>query len=219
MAKERDSQRSRVWKAFAGLNLHGDKALPEVSSIRNFITDVQLKAPLKRRYARAVTDQVPVFDGRGLTHAHIDGPQGFGLYLNRNYRTRFWVLRMWAFMVHRRCNYSSSYGTECIARSGGAWHGWQYCSILLDLVRFGIGSVAHDQLKAAFDACGVRYSKPTKRKVNGEQQAAQVERGKKLALLKKRKKFSERFPDAVLIGSGLDAHFDDYWETLFTVSK
>lgn len=44
--------------------------------------------------------------------------------------------------------------------SGGASHGWQFCAIYIDIVRWVIGKEAAEALKASFKRNKVRFTKP-----------------------------------------------------------
>ncbi len=62
------------------------------------------------------------------------------------------------------------------ARRNIAGHGWQFCAIYLDLVRFVMGLEAGDALKASFKTHKVRYREPTKRNMTPEQRQAAADR-------------------------------------------
>lgn len=57
-----------------------------------------------------------------------------------------------------------------------AGHGWQFCSVYLDLVRHFLGAEAHDALKTSFDGNKVRYRQPRTRTLTDDQRAAAAER-------------------------------------------
>ncbi len=201
MKRERDSQRARFYKAVKALKPFETK-LPEMADIRTFVDRLRTSAPLKRRHY-AVAWHVEVKDGRGVTRA-IGYPSSNEITFPRHDRTNVAVCHCYAYVVAYRTN------------KLGAWHGWHYCSILLDLVRWGISHEAADALKEAFDKEGVRYAKPVKRKLTKEQKAAAVVKGEKLAVLRKdqlaRERFAKEYPEAPVISK---TEFGGDWEDIY----
>lgn len=61
--------------------------------------------------------------------------------------------------------------------SGSAFHGWEFCDILLRLVRHFLGADLHARLKAEFKAERVRFTAPrAKREMSPEQRALLTQR-------------------------------------------
>ena len=201
MKCERDSQRARFYKAVKVLTAHETK-LPEMTDIRHFLGDLRGSAPIKRRHP-AVARFVEVKDGRGVSRS-IGYPSSNEVTFPRHDRTDVSVCHCYAYIV--------AYRTDTKA----AWHGWLFCSILLDFVRWGIGHKAADALKASFDKEGVRYTKPVTRTLTKAQKAVAVERGEKLAKLRKdqlaRERFSKEYPEAPIISK---TEFGGDWEDIY----
>ena len=55
-----------------------------------------------------------------------------------------------------------------------AGHGWQFCDIYLQLIRYQLGPDAHAALRDAFKANRVKYTKPRKRRQLTEAQRQEL---------------------------------------------
>jgi hypothetical protein len=201
MKRERDTQRARFYKAVKVLKAF-ETPLPEMADIRGYVGRLRENAMIKRRHP-AVSWNVEIKDGRGVSRS-IGYPTTNEITFPRHDRTNVAVCHCYAYIV--------AYRTSKL----GAWHGWHYCSILMDLVRFGIGAEAAAALKKAFDDEGVRYSKPVKRVLSKEQKVVAVERGEKLAKLRKdqlaRERFSKEYPEAPVLSK---EEFGGDWEDIY----
>ncbi|UTC29781.1 hypothetical protein BAJUN_01510 [Bajunvirus bajun] len=146
--KERDSQRSKLYKAEGVLRSRAAR-LETVPDIERFIAKVIARAPIQERYGRWLRTPIKVKDGRGRSNAG-----GHERYITMPLwsRTDHIVLHELAHTLTRR-----KHGLDV------AGHGWQYAAIYLDLVWFGMGREAHDVLKASFKAGKVRFAEPRKR--------------------------------------------------------
>ncbi len=159
----RDSQRSKVYKAEKVL-LPLAAPLREVKDVECFIKKQMARKAITRRYPSA-TRATEVKDGRGRRHACAFG--GYAISLPIWARNEAIVIHEMAHIVTNR-----HYGER-----GLASHGWQFCAVFLDLVRFIMGNEAHDALKVSFKANKVRFTKPRTRKpLSPERRAALAER-------------------------------------------
>lgn len=159
MRDVRDSQRSRVYKAERKV-YHLGAPLREVKDIERFIKKQLARKAITRRYPDA-TKKVVVGDGRGRRAACAWGDWKISIPLWA--RHEMVVIHELAHIVANR-----HYGSR-----GVAAHGWEFCSVFLDLVRFIMGREAHDALKASFKEHRVRFTKPRARKpLTAEQKAA-----------------------------------------------
>ncbi len=218
--RARDSQRSRYYKAVRVLDQFDEK-LPEMADINQYLTEVLGRAPITRRYGRTVErHRFNVRDGRGYGIASVIIEEN-AITFPRRSRSKALVLRVAAYLVH---HYASRYlggGTRTseLSGHGQAWHSWQYCAIVMDLVRYGMGASAADALRAAFTANRVQWTKPATRTLTPEQQARSVEQGKKIgALMRDRKariRFSKSNPSAVLVDP--DTFADEVSESLYQI--
>lgn len=159
MRDVRDSQRSRVYKAERHVH-HLGAPLREVKDIERFIKKQLARKAITRRYPDA-TRRVEVGDGRGRRAACAWGDWKISIPLWARHEVV--VIHELAHIVTNR--HFGSYGV--------AAHGWQFCSVFLDLVRFIMGREAHDALKGSFKKYRVKFSKPRARKpLTDEQKAA-----------------------------------------------
>ena len=202
MKRERDSQRARFWKAITALDPF-TKPLPEMTDVRHFVGDLRDNPAIQRLYPQAKW-RVEIKDGRGISRDWITYPDQNVMSFTRSGRHTVAVVRALAFILAHRVERKA------------AWHGWLYCSILLELVRSGLGRPATDALKAAFDREGVKYKSPVKRALTAAQRVEAVEKGEKLAALMKdrrsREKFALEYPEAPIVSK--DAFGGD-WEDLY----
>jgi len=217
MAKERDSQRSRFYRAFSEIE-HHTTTLDSMDDVESFIRSMEWKSQI---YGRAISHtQWPfrIKDGRGYSRAnYVDGY----LHFPKRDRDRLTVLRVMAYSVHTRMRSTVEFRQATPSRivlSGGPWHGWEYCYIVMDLVRHTMGTKVANDLKAAFKKHKVKCKPPMI--LSPENEAAAKARGMALAELlrdrRKRIQFLSTYPDAVVVDVD---HFDDYWETLYGVWK
>lgn len=145
----RDTQRSRVYKSERKV-LHFAKPLREVKDIERFIKKQLKRKAITRRYPDA-TREVLVHDGGGKRNASAYG--GWKISIPLWARSDLIVIHELAHIVAHRHYRGSSIAS----------HGWQFCAIYLDLVRFIMGREAHDALKASFKAHKVRFTQPRTR--------------------------------------------------------
>lgn len=224
MTKERDSQRSKYWKAVAEFRSYPSiKALPKMEDLSRYMRTTFPRAALVSRYGRAVEflngrQFVHLRDGRGYASIQPDFPHSI-LHIPNSARDEFSVLRGLAYLVHWRAKNLRDTGSRTEIR-GGPFHGWQYCAILLDMVHFTMGTDAEKALKTAFKNNGVRFTKPVVKKIDPAKKATLVERGKRLAAIRKdqlcRARFIKKYPDAIPDKDGI---FDDHYETLYRVFR
>lgn len=155
--EERDSQRSKVYKAerAAGVMIVNSKPLPTVADVEAF-ADRVLRSAVARKISGGYRG-VRVGDGRRC-RAASGGPSK--IVIPRWARTQWVVLHELAHTLHLR-----NHPRE-------AFHGWRFCSIYLQIVRAFIGKAAHDSLKQQFKELGVKYREPKKRVLTDEQKAA-----------------------------------------------
>lgn len=150
----RDTQRSRVYKAEKAIwPTHMGRPLREVADVQRFIKKQMKRKAITRRYPDAAKT-VHVHDGGGKRAASAYGTWKISLPLWA--RHELVVIHEMAHIVAHR-----HYGERNIAG-----HGWQFCAVLLDLVRFIMGKETHDALKASFKANRVRFTKPRARPTN-----------------------------------------------------
>lgn len=173
MYRERDQQRSRVYKS----DEHG-APLPKVVDIERFVLRLFNMVRFNKEYGSAVcgdkwkrpsaiskypTSAPVVYDGRGRSRA---GGWSRGITMPIWSRDEGIVLHELAHTINIRMN-----GPRVSA------HGWQYCAIYLKITLYMRGRQAHDELKAAFKTNRVRYTAPRKgRKLTPEQRAAAIAR-------------------------------------------
>lgn len=204
--RARDSQRGRFFKAkkAAAISRYSTP-LPEMDDVTKYLRAVRNKTTLMRRYGSEMKWSVTLRDGRGYSRATAY-PTTAVMCFPKVSRDSYSVLYQYAFIIAYNRN------------PKGAWYGWEYCGILLDLVRFMLGAKAGDDLRIAFENHGVRYTPPAKRVVTPEQKAEQVKKGEKLgALMKDRRarvRFAKEYPEAPMVSR--DEFGGDY-ETLYRI--
>lgn len=154
MPTERDSQRSKLYKAEKVLDSLSAR-LETIPEVEAYMDKVLSSAPIQRRYAKHLRRQITVKDGRGVRTAK---------------GCRYWVkLPRWARTQYIVLHEVAHSLTQRIHGDDVAGHGWQYAAIYLDLVRFGMGTEAHATLKASFKAGKVRFTEKRKREATPEQ--------------------------------------------------
>lgn len=157
MKSERDSQRSRLYKADDALNPFA-KLLPTVADVEAYADRLFKSKRLAKKYPRAASLGRPrVSDGRG---SRIAKGSVLRISIPLWARNEAIVLHELAHTISRR-----EFGTQA------AGHGWQYASVFLDITKWMMGKEAHDALKAAFKKHKVKYRKPVKRTLTDEQRA------------------------------------------------
>lgn len=160
MSKERDQQRSRVYKAEKVLSKFAEP-LPKVNDVERYVKEVWKSKRVQNAFPKAVRPYVHGFgqtygseptvkDGRGIRKAK--GHQHW-IAIPLWARNSYIVTHELAHTITRR-----EHGTKV------AGHGWQYCEIYLTLVLYMLGREAHDVLKASFKQHRVRFTKPRERK-------------------------------------------------------
>ncbi|UTU07890.1 hypothetical protein CcrC1_gp204 [Caulobacter phage C1] len=154
MKEERDSQRSKLYKAERVLEPMSSR-LETVQEMDTFIRKVLQKAPIQARYASEARRSIEVGDGRG--RSRTAGGDRDGIAVPRAGRTQWIVLHEVAHTLTMR-----RYGTHIAA------HGWQYAAVYLDLIRFGMGAEAHRTLKESFKAHKVRWTPKRSRPASPE---------------------------------------------------
>lgn len=161
MRRERDTQKARVYRSDKALVAIA-KPLPTVRDMQRFVDRIwsqrrvyrwfgpdAFRGHWRRKLSGRASTAPLVHDGRGRRAA---GGWSRGITMPLWSRNEAIVLHE---LAHSMC-----------ARLHGprvAGHGWQYCSIYLRLVLYGMGREAHDTLKAAFKANRVRFREPRKR--------------------------------------------------------
>lgn len=172
MKRERDQQRSRVYKS----DIEGPP-LPKLINMERYVMRLFNMRRFHIEYPDAVrskwlrpsaiskypTHAPVVHDGRGRSRA---GGWSRGITMPIWSRTEGIVLHELAHTI-------------CIRVHGPrvAAHGWQYCAIYLKITLYARGREAHNALKARFKANRVRYTAPRKgRKLTPEQRAAAIAR-------------------------------------------
>jgi putative metallohydrolase (TIGR04338 family) len=161
MTRPRDSQRQRVYNAERAL-LPLAAPLREVRDVERYIKKNMARKAILRRYPRASLS-VNVRDGRGTRSALAYGTHTISLPL--------WA-RNEAIALHEMAHIVTNRHFR-----GQAGHGWEFCAVMLDLVRFCMGTEAHATLLASYKAHKVRYRAPRKRApLTPEQRAALAQR-------------------------------------------
>lgn len=154
--KIRDSQRSKLYRAENILTQpRYDCTDMSVSAMEKYVLEVRTNPYLRRRYENELARSIYVGDGRARVKAAGDER---GIYMPRWSREPYIVLHELSHCIQWR-----RYGAW---RTAG--HGWQFCAIYLDLVRFMMGRDAYEALKLSFRANRVRWT-PKKRVVMSEE--------------------------------------------------
>jgi putative metallohydrolase (TIGR04338 family) len=162
MPAQRDSQRSKVYRSERVLRQFANP-LPTITDIEKFITKEMSRKRIIDKYPDAVRSIV-VADGRGRRRACAYG--GRQISMPKWSRNTHIVIHEVAHIISAR-----HYGHQI------AGHGWEYCSVYLDLVRHIMGVEAFETLKQSFKDHKVKFSEPKKRKpLSPEMRAALAER-------------------------------------------
>lgn len=159
--EERDSQRSRLYKADDVLKPFA-KPLLTVKDMERFVRRVWSSNRLHKKYR--VGSRLPVVkDGRGRRNA---GGWSGGITMPLWARSTNVALHELAHTITQR-----HYGYTVAA------HGWQYCGVFLQLVRWFIGKEAHDAFKLSMKQNKVRFTAPRQRKpITAEQREVLIAR-------------------------------------------
>ena len=156
--RERDTQRSKVYRAESAADISG-KRYETIPEIEAYLNRVFLHEWFKRHHPRA--RGFVVKDGRGRSKA-CGGALGW--------RSVKMSLPKWS-----RCEgvilHELAHGlTEIEWGRGTAWHGWEFCKTFLELVKHYQGKEAGERLRLSFKEHRVRYCKPkVGRKLTPEQ--------------------------------------------------
>lgn len=183
MSRERDSQRKKVYIA-------EDAAMRWTSTPRSeLMTIKECQAFIDKVMSSKWLRSQPDLAGR---IAAIDKRGGVVVIAGRGRANATFDVRYsqsWG-EVYRETRPSISAGTRTrqpyillhelahiLDSSSGAWHGWQFCDILLRLVKHFMGAEAHARLKASFKEHKVRFTAPrAKRELTPEQRALLTQR-------------------------------------------
>jgi putative metallohydrolase (TIGR04338 family) len=162
--RERDTQRSRVYKAERDIWPIA-KPLPTVKDMEAYADRLWKMKRFAKKYPAAInwwSGPPSVGDGRGQRRALGSASQ---------IKMPLWS-RTDAIVLHEL-----SHTVTARAYGSVAAHGWQFCSTYLDLVLWMMGRAAHDRLKASFKASKVRFNPPRPKRVLTEaQRMAMIER-------------------------------------------
>lgn len=144
--RPRDAQRRKVYDAEieAGLK-RGTPRFEYISDVRDYVLKVRTNGYLRRRYEHSLQPPIDVQDG-GNRAARATGNVS-RIRLPRWAWSEYIVLHELAHVITER-----EYGIL-----NTAWHGREYCEILLDLVRFMLGRDQHDELKRRYKELGVKF--------------------------------------------------------------
>ncbi len=218
--QKRDSQRKKVFASVEDLAKAVTAPLPDMyDNVHPFVHKVLTKATIKRRYGSTVDPvRISIRDGRGYGWATGSTAEGGFITVPKCERDTVHVLRALAYVIAgRQRRFGSGSRSEELGDTLKARNGWEYCAVLMDLVRYGLGESEGDTLKAIFDKRKVKWTKPTVRILSSAQKQAAVLKGQALAAQnkdrKQREAFVAEFPDAKL--ADRDSFTDPYWETLY----
>jgi putative metallohydrolase (TIGR04338 family) len=149
MKRERDTQRKRIYKSDHAITPMA-KPLPTVTDMERYVKRMCEMKRVRDAFPNARLGSPPVVkDGRGRIRAG-----GCSQYV---------TMPLWsrneAIMLHElaHCIVQRQHGMYVAA------HGWQFASVYLTLVLYGMGREAHDTLKAAFKKNRVRFTAPRKK--------------------------------------------------------
>ena len=144
MKYARDSQCSKVYKAERTLPQHSQNGM-SIEDVREFVDKIMDSRWLKGKYPDAYEyGKVVVKDGRGRRkaggcHSYITMPKWS--------RSKMIVLHELAHAItERECGYPPV-----------AWHGREFCSIFIALVRRWMGKDVGRDLKAAYKKYRVKH--------------------------------------------------------------
>lgn len=151
---ERDSQRSKVYKAERAIDSYAT-ALPQIADIERFVKKAWASKRVQKAWPKATRIYLPeVGDGRGRTSA---GGTYNGILMPVWSRNSVIVLHELA-----HCIVARQYGSK------PAGHGWQFAGVFLKLVLYMIGREAYNELKRSFKAHRVRHKPKATRTMTPE---------------------------------------------------
>jgi len=160
MNRERDTQRSKLYKAESVV--HG-RDLVGVADMQRYVDELVKRAWFKRRWPD-VTD-IQVRDGRGRRRAGASPAN------------RYITMPKWARYEEVVLHEVAHIVTDVQYGMRPAFHGWQFASNLIELVRYSMGKPEADMMKGSFRSSGVRFAKPKKRvPLTDEQKVAATQR-------------------------------------------
>jgi len=220
--KRRDSQRKKVHAAVAECDKAIHLPLADMTAITRLVTKVASRATLSRRYGKTI-ENIEIRDGRGYSWATGHAKEGW-ITVPRSHRSAIYVLRAMAYVITGRQKMRYISGGDRKSELGSLdapWHGWEYCAVLMDLVRYGLGETEGNALKAIFVNKNVSWTKPIVRTMTDEQKDAARIRGERLAAQnydrKRRAQFADLHPGIVY---KTQDEFEDYdMEIMYRVWK
>lgn len=179
---KRDTQCSRLYAAEKLIETIGER-VDDMEVLTAFVNKVIASAPIQRRYGKVLNGwPVKIGDGRKQRNALGDFE---GIDMPRWSRSRAVVLHELAHTIKERL-----YGVQA------AGHGPEYASVLLTLVRFGMGVEAHQRLKIGFATHKVRFAPARGQKfVERPMWLGQRQRATAKAVRKDQGQDSRRVPD------------------------
>ncbi len=156
MKEERDTQRSKLYKAEREAFQENVVYYPEMDDMAQYVAKTLSRAPIKARYADDFgKNRLQIKDGRRRSSA--GGCDRF-ITIPRAMRKDWVILHELAHALTQR-----KYGYYVAA------HGWQFAAIYIDLIHFMKGKDAADALKASFRKNRVRWRPKQKRVATPEQ--------------------------------------------------
>ena len=151
-----------TWASNAAPDLNPPGCFDEVRDVERYVAKVWSRATVARHYPKAILrwNAPPrVGDGRARVRA---GGCATDILMPRASRKDWIILHELSHAICQR-----QFGMDAEA------HGWQFCSIYLNLVKWMLGAEVAAKLKAAFRAKRVRFVKPRpKRALTPEQSQA-----------------------------------------------
>lgn len=164
MTRVRDTQRGKLYRAeqafwhgaYGGDCAGGAVRLETMAEVEAFAESVLAKRSVQRRFGwqRPLEEYR---DGRGRRSAYAEG--GYAIGVPRSLRSRWVVLHELSHVIVQRTFHPEP-----------AWHGWEFADVYLQLVWCVLGKEAHNGLRDAFRANGVRYKAPRARRQLTEEQ-------------------------------------------------
>lgn len=177
MKRERDSQKSRVYKTDFIL-ADTTKPLPTVADIEKFVERLFKSKRFANKYPKAFRWGRPrVEPGRWGQRRALGSWRWISIPVR--FRNEGIVLHELAHTITLR-----EFGDV-------AAHGWQFAAVYLDIVKWMLGKAKHDLLKSAFKANKVKFRKPVKRNLTDEQRASLAARLQAGRLKKSQERFNE----------------------------
>lgn len=176
MERQRDSQRSKVWKVLGEMS--PGATFDHCFDIKEYMVRTMELAVMQRRFgynmSALVANRTNVLGGRPNTYpgrytklASLYFNEAHALY-HLAYHVHFWIKTGEGLFD---LDAGIPYRDEGIRDADAAWHGWQFCFIWYTLVRYRMGKEAGDELKALFKKHKVRYRPKRKRKPTEKQLA------------------------------------------------